>query len=112
MFILVNYYIINGSIIAMKVLKIVIIGLMAMIVVIYSGLVVIDSNRLQNQDNFGEKPIVTISESKKINGKYVYEKYKGLGYSVEYEYANDSGEMTGKSAEVRLFGKLIGAWIE
>ena len=71
--------------------------------------------RLSKPENKGKKPIITLDES--YSERNIT--YKGLGYTVTYlvdskiDPQNDTITTHNiYSAEVRLFGKIVGAWIE
>lgn len=90
-----------------------IIWILVLLVVLYSGFVVVDCVRLR----YGaEKPLVTVKEE-------VTEfrtTYQGLGYSVchyiDAEVTEENGTtyiaQYGYGAEFRWFGMMIWAWVE
>lgn len=97
-----------------KILKIVsvVVSVIITLSIAFLGVEVI---RLSKPENKGKKPIITLDES--YNERNIT--YKGLGYTVTYlvDSKNDPENDTITthniySAEVRLFGKVVGAWIE
>lgn len=86
-------------------------------IIVYIGA---DCIRLRNAE-FGTKPFIVFYENKlELEDKTSesYNEYTGFGYTIKYSYFYDESSeneviKTGKSAEFRLFGKiLIWAWIE
>lgn len=66
----------------------------------------IDFSRLKNSQDIRIRPLITI-HSHRTDKSVIY---CGLGYSIEYYLEENHRDMYG--LEIKVFGKMISAWIK
>lgn len=86
--------------------------LLAVLLLVWMGLAVMDCARLRNAPS-GTEPLLILSVSETDNRTT----YHGLGYTVSYyedveQAGDDLWVRMGYGAEFRLLGILIWAWVE